>query len=161
MLMSLALAAASASAFAQGNMGGVIPNSDKSSSGAEVRSKPHVKRSLPVHQSAPEKPTHALGGVSPPRSLQADSECCATTHLDISKDGRVSGYYTKQNGRLSGHMQGELAVGYWAQGNSAQPCSQPKMGTTSWGRFAFHTNGGLSGVWSYCDAQPSQSWGFR
>lgn len=82
------------------------------------------------------------------------------TRLTLRIDGNsVNGNYVEDNGRISGTMLGNTMNGYWGEDSSARRCDTQRLGTFYWGRTRFVFDGArFSGLWSYCDAEPTTSW---
>ncbi|KAF0186011.1 MAG: hypothetical protein FD163_679 [Hyphomonadaceae bacterium] len=82
------------------------------------------------------------------------------TRLTLTIDGHsVNGIYIEDNGRIFGNLSGNTMNGYWGEDSSARRCDTQRFDTYYWGRTGFVFDGArFSGLWSYCDAEPSTSW---
>lgn len=72
---------------------------------------------------------------------------------------RVSATYTQDNGVLEGKMSGDVLMGYWIEDGSNRRCDTALNGRYHWGKIRFVFDGSsFSGLWSYCDDEPSYTW---
>jgi hypothetical protein len=80
--------------------------------------------------------------------------------IHVGDGGRVVGHYQRP-GRIVGHIGRDNSIeGLWFQPQSDQPCSSPREGTYSWGRFIIGRawSNHPYGSWSYCDEVPNNDW---
>jgi hypothetical protein len=78
--------------------------------------------------------------------------------------GMTSSTYTNDSGRMFYEINGNVLSGFWVEGSSAQGCGSEMDGSVYWGRIEFTFNDDFTeftGLWSYCDAEPTQSWNGR
>lgn len=74
--------------------------------------------------------------------------------LKASGQGKVSGTYTTDQGRVFLDVQGRQARGIWVERDSDRRCAEPRDGSRHWGWIAIkldETGQRFSGNWGYCE----------
>ena len=84
--------------------------------------------------------------------------------VEISSDGMATYVDADTNTTAHIYFQQEDAhtiSGYWIEAESGANCGVAREGSNYWGRIRWSfddTFSSFSGVWSYCDAEPSSDW---
>jgi len=76
--------------------------------------------------------------------------------LTVSQSGDIVRMeYSHSNGRIVGHLRGNVFEGHWIQDLSGRRCSNTHDGSNYWGRMTFTFQGNsYSGMWGYCEDAP-------
>jgi len=72
-------------------------------------------------------------------------------------DTHLQGSFTRNHGRMTAEVKGNVAEGYWSESTGGTRCATMKLGSPYWGRLELIAQpGGRAFVahWSFCDGPP-------
>ena len=74
----------------------------------------------------------------------------------LQRGDQVEGSYNADGGKIKGTYQSGVFDGYWSENSASVRCKTALDGRYHWGRLRLEIKDGkMSGIWSYCDADPT------